>query len=227
MTAAISAAFIGMIRRIPFVVDINDLWPDTLAATGMIKNKYLLGYKNTFLTKFISLWKLNGSISSTFVWRLFREVRIIDSNLEPEGHKVTFQHLFEKIEEDISSKNYDLVFVHTLVPHKPYGFNKDCNYDGSLSTLNRYYSIKENVKQHNLERKCVLIYLDKFLEKLKANNKIDNVNLTILSDHGARITKKEKSSQFSTIYAYKDSKTNYKEFEKKTTIQKVFSDQYN
>jgi colanic acid biosynthesis glycosyl transferase WcaI len=42
MTAAISAAFIGMIRRIPFVVDINDLWPDTLAATGMIKNKYLL-----------------------------------------------------------------------------------------------------------------------------------------------------------------------------------------
>ena len=191
------------------------------------KNKYLLGYQNTFLTKFISLWKLNGSISSTFIWRLFREVRLIDSNLEPEGHKVTFQHLFEKIEEDINSKNYDLIFVHTLVPHKPYGFNKDCNYDGSLSTLNRYYSIKDNVQQHNLERKCVLVYLDKFLEKLKKNNTIDNVNFTILSDHGARIKKREKSSQFSTIYAYRDSTTSYKEFEKKTSIQNVFSDQYN
>lgn len=44
MTVAVSAAFIGMFRRIPFVVDINDLWPDTLAATGMIKNKYLLSF---------------------------------------------------------------------------------------------------------------------------------------------------------------------------------------
>jgi colanic acid biosynthesis glycosyl transferase WcaI len=44
MTAAISAAFIGLFRRIPFVVDINDLWPDTLAATGMVKNKYLLKF---------------------------------------------------------------------------------------------------------------------------------------------------------------------------------------
>jgi len=44
MTAAISAAFIGLFRRIPFVVDINDLWPDTLAATGMVKNKYLLSF---------------------------------------------------------------------------------------------------------------------------------------------------------------------------------------
>jgi len=42
MTAAISAVLIGIFRRIPVVVDINDLWPDTLAATGMIKNKFIL-----------------------------------------------------------------------------------------------------------------------------------------------------------------------------------------
>ena len=42
LTAALSAALIGLTRRTPFVVDVNDLWPDTLAATGMIKNKYLL-----------------------------------------------------------------------------------------------------------------------------------------------------------------------------------------
>ena len=190
------------------------------------QNKFLLGYKDSFLTKVISIWKINGSISSTFVWRLFREFRIIDSSLEPEGHKATFQHLFEKIEKDITSKNYDLIFVHTLVPHTPYGFNKNCNYDGSLSTLNRYYSYENRVEQHNLERKCVLVYLDKFLEKLKISNKIDFINLTILSDHGSRITSEE-SSSLSTIYAYKNSNTKYREFKENTLIQKVFSDRFN
>jgi colanic acid biosynthesis glycosyl transferase WcaI len=56
MTAALSAAFIGLFRQIPFVVDINDLWPDTLAATGMIKNKYLL----SFIGK-VCLWVYKSS----------------------------------------------------------------------------------------------------------------------------------------------------------------------
>jgi hypothetical protein len=190
------------------------------------KNKFLSGYKDTFFTKTISIWKINGSISSTFVWRLFRELRIIDSSLEPEGHKATFQNLFNKLEEDINSKNYDLIFVHTLVPHTPYGFNKDCNYDGSLSTLNRYFSIEDRVEQHNLERKCVLVYLDKFLEKLKLTKKIDYINLTIMSDHGSRITK-EKNSSKSTIYAYKNSTTSYRELKDDSINQKVFSKRFN
>jgi colanic acid biosynthesis glycosyl transferase WcaI len=41
-TVSLSAALIGMIRRIPVVVDINDLWPDTLAATGMVRDERLL-----------------------------------------------------------------------------------------------------------------------------------------------------------------------------------------
>ena len=190
------------------------------------KNKYLPGYKDTFFSKIISLWKINGSISSTFIWRLFRELRIVDSNLEPEGHKTSFQHLFQKIKKDVDSKNYDLIFVHTYVPHRPYGFNKSCDYDGSLSTLNRYKPTKDSVEQHNLERKCVLIFLDKFLEELKISNNSDSINLTILSDHGARVIK-EDNSYFSTIYAYRNSSTNYKEFKKEITIQKVFADQYN
>ena len=189
------------------------------------KNKFLLGYKDSFFTKTISIWKINGSISSTFIWRLFRELRLIDSSLEPEGHKATFQNLFDKIEKDINSENYDLIFVHTLVPHTPYGFNKNCN-DGGLSTLNRYYSKENRVEQHNLERKCVLKYLDNFLESLKAKNKIDYINLTIMSDHGSRITN-EKNSSMSTIYAYKSDNTSYKEFKEDSVIQKVFSNRFN
>ena len=34
------------IRGVPFVYDINDIWPDTLVATGMLKNKLLLNTVN-------------------------------------------------------------------------------------------------------------------------------------------------------------------------------------
>lgn len=36
------ALIIRLFRRIPFVYDIQDLWPDSLAATGMIKNSTIL-----------------------------------------------------------------------------------------------------------------------------------------------------------------------------------------
>jgi colanic acid biosynthesis glycosyl transferase WcaI len=42
LTVGMSAAIVGLIRGVPFVIDINDLWPDTLGATGMIRNKLLL-----------------------------------------------------------------------------------------------------------------------------------------------------------------------------------------
>ena len=38
LTVGISAALIRMARRIPVVLDIQDMWPDTLRATGMISN---------------------------------------------------------------------------------------------------------------------------------------------------------------------------------------------
>lgn len=38
LTTALSAMLVGFFRRRPFVVDIQDLWPDTLAATGMLNN---------------------------------------------------------------------------------------------------------------------------------------------------------------------------------------------
>ena len=47
LTVCLSAAFISMVRRVPFVVDINDLWPDTLAATGMVLNKRVLSLVGT------------------------------------------------------------------------------------------------------------------------------------------------------------------------------------
>lgn len=42
-TVGFAASIISMVRRIPFVYDIQDLWPDTLAATGMLNNSGILG----------------------------------------------------------------------------------------------------------------------------------------------------------------------------------------
>jgi glycosyltransferase involved in cell wall biosynthesis len=41
-TVGIPALFIKFFRRIPVVYDIQDMWPDTLVATGMINNKWIL-----------------------------------------------------------------------------------------------------------------------------------------------------------------------------------------
>lgn len=44
LTTVMSASLISLIRKIPLVIDIQDLWPDTLASTGMLKNKLALSF---------------------------------------------------------------------------------------------------------------------------------------------------------------------------------------
>ena len=42
LTVGIAAVLIGLVRRIPIVYDIQDMWPDTLRATGMFSNEIAL-----------------------------------------------------------------------------------------------------------------------------------------------------------------------------------------
>lgn len=42
LTVGIAASLLRLIRRIPVVYDIQDMWPDTLRATGMVNNARLL-----------------------------------------------------------------------------------------------------------------------------------------------------------------------------------------
>lgn len=42
LTVGITASLLRLIRRIPVVYDIQDMWPDTLRATGMVNNARLL-----------------------------------------------------------------------------------------------------------------------------------------------------------------------------------------
>lgn len=38
LTTGLAAAVIGGVKHVPFVLDIQDMWPDTIAATGMLSN---------------------------------------------------------------------------------------------------------------------------------------------------------------------------------------------
>jgi lipopolysaccharide/colanic/teichoic acid biosynthesis glycosyltransferase len=42
LTVGLAAGVVALVRRIPFVVAIHDLWPETLEATGMISNRVVL-----------------------------------------------------------------------------------------------------------------------------------------------------------------------------------------
>ena len=68
--------------------------------------------------------------------------------------------LFNSLKADIISKKYDFIFIHTLVPHRPYGFDAECNYDGSLSLTNRFFSVPKMVKQQSLNKRPIFYNVD-------------------------------------------------------------------
>ena len=70
------------------------------------------------------------------------------------------------------------------------------------------------------------ILLDTFLENLRKNNRIDTIDLTILSDHGGRTLRGENTSYFPVIYANKNPTKKFKEISKETISQKLFMDQF-
>jgi len=50
-----------------------------------------------------------------------------------------------------------------------------------------YKNIESKVTQHNIERNCVVYYLDNFLKKLSKKKFWSNLEIILLSDHGSRL----------------------------------------
>jgi glycosyltransferase involved in cell wall biosynthesis len=46
LTAGLSAVAVKAIHRTPVILDIQDMWPDSLGASGMMQNRFLLGMVN-------------------------------------------------------------------------------------------------------------------------------------------------------------------------------------
>ena len=166
---------------------------------------YVEGFKDTKLTKLVNAWKLDGSITSLFFWRTLRQFNLIDVNLSPQGEKGALVDLFDKVLFDLNSKKYDLIFVHTLVPHKPYGYNKNCQYDGKYSLGNYKGSmrIKEHNYRHNIDRTCLISFLHIFFKKLD-NKNVSFDKILFLSDHGSRNRRDNYESNHNVLFFLKD-----------------------
>ena len=188
-------------------------------------NEFLDGFKDSYLTKIISANKNNASSVSSIIWRLLRHLNIIDSILEPEGEKASFKFILKSISKSLENKDVDLVFAHILVPHIPYGFNTECEYDGSRGSNFNFMTIDEKRAQHNLERECVAFYLNNFFKLLKEKNIYNNLEIMIFSDHDSRIAEDRLGS--SVIFAKKESNSETsKIITKKTYSNLVFADNY-
>ncbi len=159
----------------------------------------LIEAKSDFVSKIVSLWNLHGSILAKLIWRTLKQLEIIKSISEPEGEKLFYNQILNYVKKNVLSKKYDLIFAHILVPHKPYGFNELCEYDVQRSNLNYFMTPNEAIKQHNIERKCIVKSMDNFFYSL---GDLNDLNIFLISDHGSRI-KKDKRSSLSNIFAHK------------------------
>lgn len=149
---------------------------------------FLNGFKDTKLTRFVSAYRNNGAIFSYFIWRVFSQLRLVDTLLDPDGEKASIEYILNQIFENIKNNNdTSLFFSHIMVPHIPFAFNSKCEYDGDKSINYNRISLNEKRIQHNLEKLCLIKYLDQFFLKLKKINKFKNFEIIIFSDHDSRI----------------------------------------
>ena len=184
---------------------------------------YIKGFKDTTLTRLINGWKLYGSSIGSISWRTFIQFELIDGLEKSSGEKAAFLSLLTKVEKDIKSKKFDLIFVHSMVTHKPFGLDQNCNYSGKLAMGSfSLISEKEKVKRHNLDRICTIKFLDQFFKKLKDQKIFDNVEIYILSDHGSRIKQNDINSTLKNIFLFKNINTKYEVIKEKSFIQDIF-----
>ena len=105
------------------------------------------------------------------------------------------------------SNKFNLIFAHILAPHVPYGFTQDCKYDGNKASFNMHMSNKERYIQHNIERICMIRFVDIFFDNIKMMAEYDNLDIFIMSDHGSKIDLDE---SLSSIFFTKIRNNNFK-----------------
>ena len=104
LPVGIPAMIYKLFRRVPYVYDINDIWPDTLTASGMLKNKVMIG--------FVRQWcKLTYKMAThiTVLSNGFKD-KLISRNVKPEKIDVIYHWSRDKaiditgIKETIKNK---------------------------------------------------------------------------------------------------------------------------
>jgi hypothetical protein len=169
---------------------------------------YMAGFNNNFLSRILSASANSLSIIGKFSLRIGRQLNVADSYLDPIGQKASFPYLLNNIINGLENEKANLFFAHYLVPHTPYGWDKNCKFSGSVGSDGKifqfnYKNIESKVIQHNIERNCVVYYLDNFLKKLSKKKFWSNLEIILLSDHGSRLLY-ENGNDKSIIFAFRN-----------------------
>lgn len=91
LTVGFSALIIKIFKRVPVILDIQDMWPDTLKATGMINNPKLLG----LISKICSL--VYSSVSKIVVLSPGFKSLLIDRDVPEDKIEVIYNWANEKM----------------------------------------------------------------------------------------------------------------------------------
>ena len=84
-------------------------------------------------------------------------------------------------------------------------------------------SVNQKIQQHNIERLCVLKFVNEMLNKISVKNKLNDLQFILMSDHGSKI---KGTNHFSSILAYRDKDTIYELINNKITIQSFLKNKF-
>jgi len=214
--------YVRQSRGIDYCNNINVVRCDTF---DPLSKKILkeVDYTNPIFSEFISKFSYQNSIFSRFLSRFLVESNFITLSNSPRSDKAYFEKDLSKLFEVIKNEKYDLYFAHFLVPHKPFGFDKKCNYK-NFRILNLNSTFMKT--QHNNEIYCTNLFLNNFLNKMQRLDNYSDFKIIIVSDHGARNTSEPKDA-FSVVALVKDSMQQPFIDEKIISVQNVVSDFFN
>jgi len=183
--------------------------------------EYIDDFNSNNFSLIISGWKHYGSIFGNIIWRTLLQFKFISSYDQSSGEKGSFLSRLDAIENDFLSKKYDLIFFHSLASHEPYAFDKNCNFKRENFINYRTYNYDKKLLAHNLDRICIIEFIDQFLLRIKKKDNTIKTNLIILSDHGTRI-KSDPNDELNSIFIYKKNNGFFERVLETENIQNVF-----
>lgn len=101
----ITAYVLSLIKRIPFVFEIRDLWPESAIDTGVLKNKQIISFAYWFEKFIYKKAKLINVLTPAFRDKLILEKNILKEKVIFIPNAADFS-LAEKIQENFNAKEF-------------------------------------------------------------------------------------------------------------------------
>lgn len=163
LTVGVAAIFIKLFRRIPIVYDIQDMWPDTLNATGMLNNKKILNFIGSvckLVYKFVDhIVVLSPGFKQLLIERDVSEEKISVIYNWCDEEALESKTILKDEYDQLLSDKFNLVFAGNL---------------GKAQSLDTLINVAQNLR-HN--PRIQLVFVGDGTERYLLIAKVDELNL--------------------------------------------------